>query len=261
MSRYFSLLVCLLWACGPSETPAPAATQGGEQVAAAPAADEDETESAAPEEASLIDPVAASPDVFKVILDGERMRVLEATWKPKQRDNLHGHPALVAYAVTPIFGIGHEGDDQRFSIRIPQGRFFHQPAVASHAFENSSTEVAKMVIFELKPEASGVRLPKGAAADPLVASPDIYKQISVDAQVRVLLGTWKPGQKDALHAHPACAVYAITDVRGKLHSDDGKTTDVVLKRGTALFEDPIKAHSFENLAATEAQLLIIEQRK
>ena len=41
----------------------------------------------------------ASPDVYKLISENDQFRVIQATWKPGQRDAWHSHAgALVAYA-------------------------------------------------------------------------------------------------------------------------------------------------------------------
>lgn len=217
-------------------------------------------EASEPEPELIVDPVAVSPDVYKVILDGPRMRILEATWQPGQKDKPHGHPPLIAYAITEVFGLAYDVEDY-VSIRIRQGRAFHQAAVASHYFENRSTNVAKMVIVELKQGQPTARIPDDAAPPAVTASPDIYELIMFDSTVRVLLATWKPGQKDELHGHPALTAYAITDVTGKLTDEEGKTTDVILKAGTALFQEPVKSHIFENVGEETAQLLLIEARK
>ena len=34
----------------------------------------------------------ASPDVYKILAENDQMRVIEATWKPGQKDNFHSHP-------------------------------------------------------------------------------------------------------------------------------------------------------------------------
>lgn len=38
-----------------------------------------------------------------------------------------------------------------------------------------------------------------------VASPDVYKVIAESNNTRVILATWKPGQRDAWHSHPPAA--------------------------------------------------------
>lgn len=209
----------------------------------------------------MVDPLVASPDVFRVILEGPRARVLEGTWQPGQQDKMHGHPTLVAYAETPIFGLSYEADDSSYSVRITSGRVLLQQAVTAHSFKNSAKEVAKMIIVELKPGQKHGKMPSDAAPDAQTASPEIFELLGVDSHVRVLLATWKPGQKDTLHGHPALTVYAITDVTGKLHEADGTTSDIDLKAGTAMFHEPTKGHFFENTGKAPAQMLLVEQRE
>ena len=38
------------------------------------------------------------------------------------------------------------------------------------------------------------------------ASPDVYKVLAEDKEMRVILATWQPGQRDQWHAHPVMAV-------------------------------------------------------
>jgi hypothetical protein len=253
VAAFFSTLA----ACGtaPDTASAPAGTQGGEQAVASEAAP------AVAAEPTSVDPVVASPDVFKVLLDGEHMRFLEATWQPGQHDNPHGHPALVAYAVTEIFGLGNEQDEEetQMSIRIRQGRAFLQPAIKSHSFENRAKAVAKMVIVELKEGHPMAPAPHGSV-DTLTSSPGVYELAGFDTHTRVLLATWAPGASDKMHGHAARALYAITDVDGQLTDADDKSKPFSMKAGTAIFDEPAKAETFQNTGAAPAQLLIVESR-
>jgi len=43
----------------------------------------------------------ASPDVYKVIADGEHYRIIQATWQPGQRDAWHSHPEKGTYFGRP----------------------------------------------------------------------------------------------------------------------------------------------------------------
>lgn len=46
------------------------------------------------------DAVAVAPDVYKVLLENERVRVLEVKAKPGMRTAMHTHPSLVAVGIT-----------------------------------------------------------------------------------------------------------------------------------------------------------------
>jgi beta-alanine degradation protein BauB len=247
---------CLLAACGSAAKPAPAAaaTSGSEQPAPA------ESEAAAgPVAAGVTDPAKASPDVYKVVLDGPRMRVLLATWQPGQRDNLHGHPTLAAYALTDVFGIGNDADDTQVSIRVKKGQALLQAPVKAHAFENRGKSEAKLVIFEIKDGQPSTALPKNAK-EAQSASPDVYELVTFDEHVHVLRATWKPGQSDEFHGHSAMTLYALTDVEGTITDEKDKTSPFSMKAGTARFEEAVKEHSFQNTGSAPAQLLMIETR-
>lgn len=94
-----------------------------------------------------------------------------------------------------------------------------------------------------------------------VASPDIYKVIAQNEQFQVIDVRRQPGQKDAMHSHPASGVYYLTDCQLRLHAPDGTSRDVQLKAGFALAQAPIPAHVLENIGAGECRLVMFEPAK
>lgn len=93
------------------------------------------------------------------------------------------------------------------------------------------------------------------------ANPDVYKVLSENEQFRVVLGTWKPGQRDALHSHPANATYALTDCKLRLYGPDNKLlTEGARVQGSAVLQSPVAAHSFENTGTNDCQILIVERK-
>ncbi len=90
------------------------------------------------------------------------------------------------------------------------------------------------------------------------ASPDIYKVLAQNEQFKVITVTWKPGQKDVLHSHPASAVYYLTDCSLRIHLPDGSTRDGQPKAGMALVQQPIAAHVLENTGSADCRLVMFE---
>lgn len=43
------------------------------------------------------DPVEVSPDIFEVLLENDRVRMLRATFAPGSKEQEHGHPANAVY--------------------------------------------------------------------------------------------------------------------------------------------------------------------
>lgn len=93
------------------------------------------------------------------------------------------------------------------------------------------------------------------------ASPEVYKVLAEDDQVRVVLATWPPGYKDKSHSHPKAAVYTIKDCHRRIHKADGTTDDKQLKPGSARINPPVPTHQFENIGKTECQQVLVEIKK
>jgi predicted metal-dependent enzyme (double-stranded beta helix superfamily) len=90
------------------------------------------------------------------------------------------------------------------------------------------------------------------------ASPEVYRVIAKDEQFKVLSVTWKPGQKDALHSHPASAVYYLTDCSLRIYAHDGTFRDAKPIAGMAIVQKPIPGHILENTGASDCRLVMFE---
>jgi quercetin dioxygenase-like cupin family protein len=116
----------------------------------------------------------------------------------------------------------------------------------------STLAALSLGIFTLS-SAQAQQLPRS-----FVASPDIYKVAAQNEQYKVIAVTWKAGQKDSLHSHPASAVYYLTDCSLRIHAQDGSYRDVQPKAGHAFVQAPIPAHALENLGTTDCRLVMFE---
>jgi hypothetical protein len=93
------------------------------------------------------------------------------------------------------------------------------------------------------------------------ADPSVYKLLSENEQFRVILATWKPGQKDIAHSHSAAVAYRLTDCKARVYGADGKVErEGEGKSGTAVIQGPVAAHSLENIGTAECQILIVERK-
>ena len=93
------------------------------------------------------------------------------------------------------------------------------------------------------------------------ASPDIYKVVAEDARYQVITVTWKPGQKDVAHSHPASGVYYLTDCDLRLYNANGTAAREVHPRaGMGLVQAPIPGHVLENIGTSDCRLVMFEPR-
>jgi mannose-6-phosphate isomerase-like protein (cupin superfamily) len=104
--------------------------------------------------------------------------------------------------------------------------------------------------------------PAAAQAQPrsFEASPDIYKVIAQNADYKVIEVTWKPGQKDQLHSHPASAVYYLTNCTMRGTSADGKSGEGNPRAGTAIVQAAIAGHTIENIGSSDCKLIMFEPK-
>lgn len=88
---------------------------------------------------------------------------------------------------------------------------------------------------------------------------EAHKVILENDQVRVLDLSLPPGQKIAMHSHPANVVYYVSDFKIKATSPDGKTVIREGKAGSALWFGPT-THAIENAGDTELHLVQVEMK-
>lgn len=95
------------------------------------------------------DAAVTDPDLYKVIFENDRVRVLEYRDEPGAKTQMHEHPAFVVYALSAF--------DRRLT--LPDGKVLNrsfQPGqvlfseAQAHAGENVGTTPTHIVMVELK---------------------------------------------------------------------------------------------------------------
>ena len=93
--------------------------------------------------------------------------------------------------------------------------------------------------------------------DPVKVSPQYYVVRFENDRVRVLEFHLKPGEKEAMHSHPAGVVYSLADATIRNGLPDGTTSERSLKAGDVLWREDT-THTGENVGLTEARAIAIE---
>ncbi len=95
------------------------------------------------------DAVKVAPETYKVLLENDRVRVLEYRIKPGKKDAMHSHPDIIAYRFT----------SGKIKFTLPDGKTFNREASANevlfneaetHATENVGCTEAHGLLIELK---------------------------------------------------------------------------------------------------------------
>ncbi len=88
-------------------------------------------------------------------------------------------------------------------------------------------------------------------------SPDLYKQLSDTLNIRILEGTYKPGDSSIMHAHPDFALYVLEGSTVELTSMDGNKQNVEFKKDMAVVL-PATTHSAKNIGKNTLRLIVVE---
>ena len=95
------------------------------------------------------DAITVAPDQYSVVLENDRVRVLEYRDKPGAKTAMHSHPDLVAIGLSSgKFKFSAPGG-QSFEIELGAGQAVFTEA-ASHSTENIGSTVGHALLVELK---------------------------------------------------------------------------------------------------------------
>ena len=95
------------------------------------------------------------------------------------------------------------------------------------------------------------------AQDPVKTSPQYYKVLLENDQVRVLEYRLKAGEKEPMHSHPAGVVYVLSGAKLKFSYPDGRTEERAAATGETIWRDPT-THAVKNVGDTEAHAIAID---
>jgi beta-alanine degradation protein BauB len=100
------------------------------------------------------DPAVTDPDLYRVIFENDRVRVLEYRDRPGDRTHPHAHPDTVMYTLTS-FTRRLSADGREVEVQLPAGQVRWLSA-QEHSGENIGDTVTHSLFIELK-EPSGSR--------------------------------------------------------------------------------------------------------
>ena len=95
------------------------------------------------------------------------------------------------------------------------------------------------------------------AQDPIKSNPNVYHLVFENATVRVLRVSVPLGGKTVIHEHPDNAVVVLNDGKIKFTDEAGKSQDVAMKAGEAMWS-PAGKHFGENTGTGPIDAIIVE---
>ncbi len=95
------------------------------------------------------DPVHVAPDNYVLLEENDRVRVLEARFKPGDKTEMHSHPACVAIGITDGHYRFTHPDGESMEIELKAGEALFLEAV-EHVTENIGSNETRGILVELK---------------------------------------------------------------------------------------------------------------
>jgi quercetin dioxygenase-like cupin family protein len=94
--------------------------------------------------------------------------------------------------------------------------------------------------------------------DAVRVSPDRYRVLLDNNEVRVVEYVLQPGQRDEWHTHPAKASYVVTGGILRITSADGTSFLTEEKQGTAQWMNALGRHYATNVGRTPVRIILVE---
>lgn len=100
-------------------------------------------------QAAWPDPAVVAADVYKFLLENDRVRVFEVRFKPGQKAVMHGHPDHVIYVLTGFKLDLELPDGSSQVVELAPGQALWMKAGA-HAAQNTGLTEGRALVVELK---------------------------------------------------------------------------------------------------------------
>src|SRR3954447_15300195 len=96
------------------------------------------------------DPLTVNSKTIALKLENARVRVLEATIKPGDKENTHSHPAYVIYVIAGGKFRNHAADGTVTDGEFKTGDVIYRDPISQHWAENIGDTTIRLELVELK---------------------------------------------------------------------------------------------------------------
>ena len=96
---------------------------------------------------------------------------------------------------------------------------------------------------------------------PEEVSPDVYKVLLDNEEVKVTEVTFKPGQGDEMHQHGVMSIYGITGGKLQNTSPDGTVREMEVADGFVGHRNTVTTHQMKNIGDTTEKLMALQKQK
>ena len=118
----------------------------------------------------------------------------------------------------------------------------------------------KIILFERK-NTRPITDTKEKLILPEEVSPDVYKVLLENEEVKVTEVTFKPGQGDEMHQHGVMSIYGITGGKLQNISPDGTVREMEVADGFVGHRNSVTTHQMKNIGDTTVKVILVEHKK
>jgi len=200
------------------------------------------------------DAVTVAPGLYKLLHDTLGVKILEATYKPGDSSAIHSHADYGLFVIEGGTAAFYAKDGTKFVNEMKTGSSGIK-AAEFHSVKNIGKTTIKVLLVEINRPSGATAI--DAATDPTKVAAALYKSIHDTLGIRLVMATYKPGQSSVMHAHPDCAVYAISGGTAEFTGKDGKKITNEMKTSWSGFT-PADTHTVKNVGKTTMKILLVE---
>jgi quercetin dioxygenase-like cupin family protein len=196
------------------------------------------------------DPVNVAGDVYKVIVENDRVRVLDVTIPAGTKTAMHSHPDSAAVVLEPgtIKWTRANGRSEQSGPGFTRGSILYM-AGETHVAENMGTTSAHFILVEFKKPAPILW------RNPSLPAP--YNHVAENPHAAVFEAIVAPGGTVPKHTHGDRVVVSLTDGTAEVTDEGGKKQTVTFKKDTATFAGLV-THSEANTGQTPLHWIVLE---
>ncbi len=95
------------------------------------------------------DALEIAPHLYKVVLENDRVRVLEVRARPGEKSEIHSHPSYIAIAISDSQMKFTLADGRSIEVELKAGQARYSDAL-DHSTEIAGNDEAHLLLVELK---------------------------------------------------------------------------------------------------------------
>lgn len=193
------------------------------------------------------DALKADPDVHRLVLENDHIRVFEARASRGTRSPMHSHPPFVFISLDTARVKLTLPDGKKTLLDTQPGQVMWLPDGLEHSWELLSGEINVIAVEVKSAQRKGAPLPPVTrkANDSVTVDPDVHHVLFENDHVRVYDGRATKGQRSPMHSHPPTLIVMLAKGRGKITMSNGSSFLLDYTPGEVLWLGDGGEHSWE----------------